>query len=246
MLAFISFATSLQGSNLYAEDILSAAHKAMIFRSGIGQAYVVCILPLLSAFCYSDSYYIERETGLSNIVRTRISHATYLLQKMAVIFFASSMVAMLPFIINQGLCLLAYPYTSNANIFNLTPYDGYMNIEIQNAHFPILHMNAPYLNNLVHIVMVGLYGGNLAILSFCISFYIKKHRILVLTSTTIVILISYFVLAMLSMRKYIAYFYLFAEPTVGGLNVVSFLIVNLVITLTSFVMFCFYINRDSL
>lgn len=246
-LASLNFLLGLPpAQSVFSFELPSAAQKAMIYNSGIGQAIIVCLLPLLCSMSYADSYTVEKESGYRMAVQIRAGRARYFWGKAVVVATGSFVIAMLPFLLDQLFCLLAYPLASADNAFHLSAYEHSMYDEIVNAHFPDLHMNAPYLNNLAHILLNGLYGGVLGFLTFAISLHTKRGRIVVLSSTTILTLVMYILLSWGNLRSFIPYMYLFSAPVAGGGVVIHFFFVTALLFLLGLVLVFLKVEREDL
>ena len=238
IIAVVGFLSSLpMARSMFASELPSAAHGAMIFNNQMGQAFSAFLLPLICSFCYADSYYMERKSGYWIAVRSRLSKSAYMWKKAIVVTISSFFIAMLPFLINQLLCFAFFPLTSTYDMFASTK--GTVN-------FPNLYENMPYLNNMVYILLNGIYGGVLGLLAFAFSLYIKKSRVVTLVATTIFMILSYFLVGLPSKESYVVYNYLYSAPLHFYVEIYKFFVIIAVLLIISLVGICLKLRKDEI
>lgn len=228
LVASVAFIADVHRYNWhFAAQHLSAAHRAMIFRSGVGQAFTACLLPVISSFSYADSYLFESKNGCAITLHTRLSRNHYYVEKAIVVLIAGFAISVLPFVVNQIICLIAYPLEGSCDVFLKSAYDQMSLYEqIQNALFPLLHMNHPYLNNFMHMLLIGIFGSTVALLTYTSSLLWFKSRLQQFAVISIVIFIYYLFASSLNLRYLVVYLYLFADPVLGGRDPKYFYLIN--------------------
>lgn len=228
LISIIDFLLNMPSSSrFFYNELPSAFQNCMMFNSSIGQIIILFFIPCLASVSYADSYFCERHNGLLVAIRSRISARKYLFSKLFVVAISSLFFVTFPFLLNQLFSFIAYPLASNSNIFHRNAYDAYLLEELEGCLFPLLHMNQPFANNLMHMFNVGIWAINMGMLTFGISLYVQKNKTIVLLSTTIISLFFYVVFSILGLRSGIMYLYLFAAPEVGGRIIIHFYVANL-------------------
>ncbi len=164
------------------EDSSSLAHIVLSF-----------LLPILPALAYADSYFTEYAFGADILQLERRTRTQYFVSKAIVVFLAGFTVVVVTYLVNELICLAAFPYY-NHNSFTGQGYSGepFPAEFVQASLFPTLFLQSPYLNNLAHILMAGIWGALLGLMTYSISLFVHKNRIAVLFATTIVITVYSF------------------------------------------------------
>ena len=206
----------------------SSIQTAMISgNSAIGQMVIICLIPILASIPFADTYNLEKKAGMICLHITRETAKSYLYSKFAVNAIVGFLIAILPFALNQILCLIAFPGITNAvdntGIYNM-PFDW--NMAQDYVLFPDIAMNFPLTNNILHILMMGFWGMALSTLSFTIGLFGRINRLIVLVFTTVLWLLMVLLFAKSDTIYLLPAYYLFAAPMVKGLT---------------FQMFCIYI-----
>lgn len=155
----------------------SAFQTAMVYDGKIAELFSIFILPMLAVLPFVDSYYCERKYGVEICYLTRTTHARYLLTKAAVVFVSSFIAVILPYLVNQILCIIAFPLERSRDIVFANPYQQTLLIELKNAPSPVLLMNQPGMRNILHAMFAGLYGASIGVFGFSLSLFIRKSRV---------------------------------------------------------------------
>lgn len=208
----------------------AAPSMAMIFRSGVGQIAFICLIPFLVAFPYGDSYFMECNIQIASASITRRTRTQYFFSKYLVISATSFFLAVLPFLFNLLLCCISFPLKGLEVGQGDGIYGILWNTMFVNAQFPLLHMNAPILNDLAHIAMTGCYGMCIAEIGYCITLYYRRNRLTAVGLAGIISIILFVLLQSVS-RNYVLAYYLPANDDMSELSFSIFAILILLITL---------------
>lgn len=175
-----------------------SAYESCIIQSV--QSYFVLttellLLPLIATMVYSDSYYLDCKRGVYKSIITRIDKRRYIIAKAIAIFTTVFAVFFIPLAVNQFLCLIAFPTEGFDNNQSLPPYDiGFQNYHQENR-FDFLRIQAPFLYNLLHMAIIGLFASLFALLAYALYFIYKKSRLSVIGGIFITYLLQEVVLS---------------------------------------------------
>ncbi|MGL5152935.1 MAG: hypothetical protein ACRC7N_20450 [Clostridium sp.] len=147
------------------------------------------ILPLISIFIFSDSFYLEKQNGVFNAIYIRAGRTKYIISKIIV----CGIVAFLTVFITLGLNeIISYVIFNNVGIAgtNGTPvFRGYTNyIDV----FSVSMDNSPILAKMILISINSIYAALLAILTFSIFLVIRVKNYLIFIGVYICEYISVF------------------------------------------------------
>jgi len=214
-----------------AAAVLPASQMAMVFDGSIGNALATFVLPVLVSMGYADSYFMDRAYGVDCMQIIREGRKKYFWSKWTAVIISGFIIAIFPFIVNQIFTLIAFPLHNMNSVFSPDAYQLTFQ-EVNSALFPKLYMNAPYINNLAHILLIGIYGMVLSSVTYAFSLFFKKNRIAVVACTAILISIYLFVTANMSASLAVSN-YLTSAPITIGVNLYFFLISLTVVLIIS-------------
>ncbi len=154
---------------------------------------------LVAAMAFGDSFFIDIKCGVSNAIAIRSTLRIYFTSTGLLAFIGGFLVVLIPLIVSQLLAFLVFPAIAAPNSFagtiNSPAFDSYsMMKNTENSLFPALYVNFPYVNNLVFIFYASLWAGIMALMSFVVSLFTRKSRLVVLGAPTLVFLLAFFVL----------------------------------------------------
>ncbi len=202
--------------------IKSMCEVSLIRDSTIGLFLLPFIIPLFSSIMHSDTFFNEKTHKTTAVYIVKKGRRVYFWSKAIVVFFSSLFISMLPFIINQLLCQIAYP------LHEIRVDPGYylpFNLEYEQSRlsYPGLYYNRPLVYNYLHILLVGIYGATLGLVSFIFSLFYKKHNKLVMLSFSTIysFIIALFAIT-INMNDYVIMYYLLGQPTIKGVNIMNF------------------------
>ncbi|OXM16591.1 hypothetical protein [Paenibacillus herberti] len=137
------------------------------------------LLPLMTPLIYSDSFTRDIHSGIFKGILTRVEIRTYLVAKAIIIFLVSFLIIFIPLLINQLLCLLAFPKLGFDNRYNLPPYDiGFQNYDSE-AILDVLRLESPLLYNVTFMLLISLMGAAFSLFSYGIFLLFNKSRFVV-------------------------------------------------------------------
>lgn len=186
-------------------------HVTLLYESGIGQMMLFLLLPVLASFPGACSWYEEKRNNAVCLTLARISRSKYYVSKAAATFISGFAVGIYPFILNYLLCLAAVP---RQGILSVSPamYSGVYTDYFQNfvpgilseMLFPSLYLNAPVLNMLLHFLLIGLFCGAMALLTYAVSLYYHPNAVVVAILPSLATAVLYLILGALRKSEWIA------------------------------------------
>lgn len=186
-------------------------HVTLLYESGIGQMMLFLLLPVLASFPAACSWYEEKRNNAVCLTLARISRSKYYVSKAAATFISGFAVGIYPFILNYLLCLAAVP---RQGILSVSPamYSGVYTDYFQNfvpgilseMLFPSLYLNAPVLNMLLHFLLIGLFCGAMALLTYAVSLYYHPNAVVVAILPSLATAVLYLILGALRKSEWIA------------------------------------------
>lgn len=198
--------------HVYKDYAISAVQASMLWKSGVGYVYVLCLVPLFSSLVFSDQFYRDFSDHSLYIVITRHNKTHYFKSLLLVSFISGFIFAILPLLINLLLCLIAFPIKAASPTETGSIYVTSLAKEIQWVLFPRLYMNYPVLNTITHIFLSGLIGANFAALSFTLTLYFQKNAIIAACSSTIIYLIYSIAASMLGLYTIAPFHFMLTAP----------------------------------
>lgn len=212
----------------------SAFHTAMIYQGKIGDTILLCLIPLLASFSHADTYFIENKNSMLAVNLTRTTYFKYIVSKLIVVSFTALIFSILPFLINQCFCIIAFPgYFDTAflaSVYESTESLGKMEL------LPRIAAASPLVNNTIHIAFVGLFGLAYGIMTLALTLFIKKNRVVAVCSTTVISFLMFFILGSFRLEPWIPYYYMSAMPFTTRLNIQYFFITMILLFCVNFVL----------
>ena len=176
LFAIISLMTNNLTPTLSAAKIFSAYQASMIYSGGFAEMFCGILLPAFAVLPFADSYFTEKHQGSMICSLTRQSRIRYIAKKAFVAFTAAILVIFITYLFNQVLCLIAYPVSQTRTFLDGNIYSNPIYQEVLHTPTPSLYMNSPLVLNIIHVLYACLYGGSIAMLSYCLSLYIYKNK----------------------------------------------------------------------
>lgn len=175
------------------------------------------IFPLLASMPYSDSYWLDINSGFSKSVYTRASKTKYVLSRYITNFIIGGISVVIPLIFSFYLLLMTFPAT-RPNIFSSA--GGYRDM------FYSIYYFSPYLYVISYIILCFLFGGLCSTMALSISTYCKS-RFMVLSIPTIVF-ISMIIFELASLPQLVPMKFLNAGQPVEGISIKSIILIFVV------------------
>lgn len=176
----------------YGKDIiLVPAAKYLAIGNDIGGADLLSmifynIIAAMAIIPFADTYFEERQNGISQYCIMRTGNKSYYFSKMVTVFFSGLFVVFSTILLNHLLNFIAFPCDSTI-VFSSQTYQDiqlYYN-SIYHMLFPNLFINNPYLYNLLFALFASLAAGFMAVLVFQVTFFYKKNRVVLICSAFI-------------------------------------------------------------
>jgi len=210
-----------------------------------GQLFAYFLIPLFATVPYSDSYIEDKRAGVINFIITRCDKRLYLFCKGIVVFFSGFIVVFIPLFFDQLLCFCLLPvYSPSENVFNHPTYNAYQ--FLSTVQLSKLHSLNPYLHNLFYMLLNGICAGVIALVSYCVSFFRKMNRYLVVIFAFLFYLLENLIGRIVNSSTTFSIFnYLVVLPYSNKItNYQHFLIFMIMLIFISFIIINFKCNRD--
>jgi hypothetical protein len=191
-LAAIGFAFSMmdavsRGNDVY--GILPAYAYMLIHNSIVNPVGNIAfmIVPLFAALAFSDSWFTERQSGLSSVLLTRYPMRKYLWNKAVAGFIIGGLVIAIPMAFNFVWCVIAFPLEAPKSyiggISSLPMYDYFW----KHIYFNSAYTHTPYAYALIATLCTFIYGGISALVAFTLSLFMRKRRVLIISAPFLIV-----------------------------------------------------------
>ena len=174
------------------------------------------ILPIITSLIYSDSYIIDKSSGINNMIYTRVNKSRYIRTKGLAVFLISFISVLLPLIIEYIFVLAVFPLQGHFNL-GLASYKDLIYTD-SNRILIKLATYKPYLNLLLFIVIRAAFGGVFSLFAYGISFVKNANRYIVIISSFIAYLAVSILCNTLSKVIYSKQYSLFFGTNIFGIN----------------------------
>lgn len=181
------------------------------------------ILPVISCLPFSDSCFIERESGYQAHILTRVNRNAYLFSKSIAVYLSGGCAVVLPLVVNLYVTMMAIP--------SVLP-------EASSRTFPIFEHSMwsgifythPYVYLGGYFVIIFSYAGLFSLFGMISSFYVR-NRFVSLVIPFIVYTLVNFVLGYTEYYKYSPELFLRPDQPAGAVfsSIVMFYIFGLLI-----------------
>ena len=161
-----------------ADRYYSAYQAAMVLQGNTAELFAVFILPLAAVLPYSDSYYRERKSGVHIPGLVRRGRFGYFMGMLCAAWAAAVSVVLVTYIINQALCLIAFPAERIMDMNGGDIYTGEVAREAAANPSMLLFLNNPPLRNALHILYACYYSGGIAVFAYALTLYMHQSRAL--------------------------------------------------------------------
>ena len=116
-----------------------------------------------------------------------------------------------PFLLNYALCLTAQPRQEMLSVspaMTSSVYGAYFSTDVPVCLslmlFPGLYMNAPIINMLVHIALIGIWCAGMALLTYAVSFFVHPNAVVVAVLPSLAAAVLYILLGAIGRSSWIA------------------------------------------
>lgn len=173
----------------YAAEMLAEPHDIVEAFSAAGAfalhnsisplpMLILYLIPIVAPLAFSDSAFAESAHGTDTVLCTRVSRRRYLWAKAIACFILSASLVLLPLLLNQIWCLIAFPVHSHRNYTNMPAYSFNFYYFWNNMLLKNFYLVHPYLTNVIYMLINALYAGACAVAVFAVSLYTKRLRVL--------------------------------------------------------------------
>ena len=186
-------------------------HLTLLYESGIGQMMLFLLLPILASFPAACSWYEEKNNNAICLTLARTGRSTYYTGKAAAVALSGFLMGIYPLLLNYLLCLAAVP---RGKLLSVSPsmtssvYENYFQDKIpyslSEMLFPSLYMNAPVLNMLLHILLIGLFCGMMALLTYTVSLYFHPNAVVVAILPSLAVAVLYLLIGVMGRSEWIS------------------------------------------
>lgn len=198
---FVNNVIAFQGrdvSNMYHPmKLLTLSYNRMYYNADVTLLFTQ-LYPLLVACPAGLVLAREKQMRLNILLESRIGRWKYNLSKIVAVFIATTLVFLIPFVIEIGLNVLAFPLKATWDLSNRSYYDSLYIQMVENYWFSEMYVFSPYLYAAIMTTLFAAFSGLLAamVMSFS-SIFPVKFRVMylilpfVLLNSTIYILPEY-------------------------------------------------------
>ncbi len=206
-------------------------HMTLLHDSGLGDMLLFLVLPILASFPAACSWYEEQKNNAVSLTLARTGRKQYYGSKALAVVISGFFMGVYPFLLNYAFCLTAQPRQEMLSVspaMTSSVYGAYFSTDIP-FHlsfmlFPGLYMNAPVLNMLLHIVLIGIWCAGLGMLTYAVSFFIHPNAAVVAVLPSLATAVLYILLGAIGKSSWIVVDLLSLKSSVpiqGGAVIVS-------------------------
>ncbi|WP_339368707.1 hypothetical protein [Paenibacillus elgii] len=194
------------------------------------QTFII-LLPLLSALIYADSYFTDLKSGVYKQIITRTKQSDYIGAKILTVVIVTFFFTFIPLMLNQLLCLIAFPSVGFDNNFAYPAYDiGYQNYDTS-YWLDLTRVQHPFLYNILFMCTASIFSVLFALWTFAISMLFPKGRLVVISSVFFLQLFYSFMVEILNVRSLSFFNFVIPLSQTTSLHFISIVLVMLVISL---------------
>lgn len=229
-------------------SIIAAYEASLIWRNPLTFMVLVIITPLSASLIHSDTYVNEYTSKLAYVTITKAGRFNYYISKAIIVIITSFLASILPFLLDQLLCLVSFPFQTLMTFFGWGIYENDYLFLISKIKYKTLFFNNPIMYNYLHIFYVGLYGTLSGILSYTFSLFYTKKQFMVIIFPTILMLGILLVASAAGMDDIIFVNYLVSYPLIKNINVnifYAFFIISILLCFTA-ILCKLYVYKDVL
>lgn len=257
LIAVLSFFQICMGPEpVYSETIIERMPMARMYNmlgggGDLTMLMTLCLLPVFATVIAGTSYGEEKKAHMLPILLSRGKTSAYYRAKGLAIGVTAFVGSTLPYFLSGLLGFLAVPIKETQPEMSTSLYarlaDGQYwlpySYEKDDILFPSLYYNAPILDFLAHLVLIGLYGIGLALLVYGISLFFHKNKVILILLPVIISFVTYLLLTAWKQWKYILPSY-FSISGGEGLNAFQVFAILLSIILLDSVLIMIGIKRS--
>lgn len=168
----------------------SPEQGSLLFTNAYGRLLYQFICPILASIPVACSYFKEKSCGMDALLIPACGRKSYILAKAVMTFLSGFFIATLPFLLNMLYAELAFTRNELVSLVWPLLYEGNVQLIASGNFFGQLMLTHPALNHFLHISLIGLWSAGAALLTLGISFFFRKHYLINLLISSIVILFA--------------------------------------------------------
>jgi hypothetical protein len=150
----------------------------------LGNAIFFNIWPIIAALPFAWSYVVEKETGYTAQICSRIKRRYYLIAKYIAVFASGGTAVSAPLLLNLLINALVCPIALPRVTSMLTPI-------LNRSFLPELFYTRPWLYSLLWCAIPFFYGGATACICLIFGTFIRKSALLILMPFALLMLFDY-------------------------------------------------------
>lgn len=191
------------------------------------------IFPVLASLPYSDSYWVDKNSGFNKSIYTRSKKKDYFISRYITNFIIGGTVVVIPLILNFYILMMLLPAV-HPSIFDesILPKDM----------FSSLYYFHPYLYVGIYLALTFIFGGTFASIGLAVSAYCK-NRLLVVT-TPVLIYLSMHIFELARLPHLVPAKFLSAGQPVSSINILSISIIFLILFISSLIIYAKGVSKD--
>ena len=186
------------------------------------------LMLLVAASVFSDSLYLDVKSGAASSIVTRSTKTAYVLSGALLSFVGGFFVLLVPLVLLQVFAFAAFPIDGSfSGNIGVPAYadDG------QVVLFAAQVEAHPYLMNLAFAFYAAFWAGVMSVVSFSLSLFVRKSRLVILGAPTLVVLLCWQVIGPLmgGSDSLTHFYYLYPNAAMPGLSELYFFTAPLIV-----------------
>jgi hypothetical protein len=142
-------------------------------------------VPLIAAFPYGWSYFMERKNGYVKNVISRTEKRNYFLSKYAAVFISGGLAVLIPLLLNF-LTVACFVPARMPDVY----YDVYYGVPFTQM-WSKLYFTQPFVYVFLYLLVDFLFGGLIAAISLALTFFVRNRVAVVLIPLFILLALNY-------------------------------------------------------
>ncbi|CEK36221.1 membrane-spanning protein,ABC-type transport system involved in multi-copper enzyme maturation, permease component,ABC-2 family transporter protein [[Clostridium] sordellii] len=190
-------------------------------------------LPVLATVPYSDSYWIDKNSGFIKNLLTRVKKSDYFISKYITSFIIGGISVIIPLIFNLYILFMTLPSVNPTIFSKLEPIRNM----IQNWYY--FH---PYMYILAYLFMTFMFGGVYASIGLAVSTFCKNKFFVMAIPTLAYILM--FILDIIDCSQLIPVKFLTAGQINLHINMTSIIVIFIILFIISLILYWVGVNKN--
>lgn len=177
-------------------NVISPRYAYMFYNNQYS-SILMLLIPIISMLPFSSSFFVDSKLNYNNIIISKIGIWRYYISKGICCMIGSFLIFFIPLIINILLNQLVFPESGMSSTYETffslfkTQYssnEGYRNASIPMLNLYITH---PQLYNLLFAFLISLFSSICSLLSYSLTFFMKKYPYLSSIPMIIIMFLGY-------------------------------------------------------